>query len=122
MIYRRGSDILIQPEAEAGIKEFSEYWNRLVENQALKNELSLPREELMKALLNPGYFFYGTSDDILDANSKFGLSLEELQFHSVTQSSFQSNVQALSKNSPWLIIIDDGIQKLRQNGQSLKLF
>ena len=43
MIYPKGSDILIQPLAEAGIPEYAEYWNRIVNDPELKDELSVPK-------------------------------------------------------------------------------
>ena len=43
MVYPDGSDILIQPLAEAGIPEYVEYWNRLMKDPKLRKELRVPK-------------------------------------------------------------------------------
>ena len=71
----------------------------------------------MSSLLKPGYFLYGTSDYVMGAYSTYGVSLEKLQFHAVTQDSYQASVLVLAKNSPWTWILNDGLQRMRQTGQ-----
>ena len=43
MVYPDGSDILIQPLAEAGVPEYVEYWNRLLNDPQIRGELRVPK-------------------------------------------------------------------------------
>ena len=117
MVVQEGSDILIQPMAQAGIKEYQDYWSLLQSDEQVKKDLMVPYDKLMEKLLTPGYFIFGGSSTLYTAYDEHGKNLPNFQFHAIKCPRNQmSSSLALAKNSPLITPINIGLMELKESG------
>ena len=117
IVMEKGTEIFVQPLAIAGVKEYQEFWNRLINDEDLYSQTFLERPELMRLLAaNPGYVMFGATDALSDTYFAYGKDLPNFDFQAIPLSRTITNTLILSRHSPFTRLISAGIQKMRRNG------
>ena len=120
MIFQEGNEIMIQPMAKAGISEYKEYWDRLKSSDSVKNDLVIPRHQLMGKVVQPGYFLFGGEATIISAYNQYGKHLPNFQLQFIKLSLTSPSALVLNKNSPFTAPMNKGLLTLKEFG-TLKL-